>query len=335
MDNNDEKIMPLIKKLEFLFKEEVICAIPDFLLEILDPENHEKLNGIPDTIVNLREEKDIPSFQKSIPWEKLAPYISCPSYFLDEFRTMWEEKKSQRGSFSLKESKVELPEVIYRYMPYHHERISDLLQNGKLFMPCPAMFNDPFDCSLDDSVKLALIECAIGCFSGQRDNILMFSHYAGSHRGLCVGFNTEALWKSLQSRNPHLDPSLRPVWYFKKLPPLSIENRPALCATCKDEIWSYEREYRIFMENKKNNSWPAPFGDFAFDRNSIAEVIYGCKMEDRVLAECKKLVSDLPECTQFKAIQTPGLFGISLSEICEFGPSKARRVCRVKPAGQQ
>lgn len=317
MGNNDEKTMPLIKKLEFRFKEEVICAIPDFLLEILDPENNrfEKLNNLRDSGGYCVEEKDLSYFQKTIPLENLTQYIYCPSYVLDEFRTMWEEKKSPRGSFSLKESKVELPKVIYRYMPYHHERISDLLQNGKLFMPCPAMFNDPFDCSFNKQVNKEFEKYAIGCFSDKRDNILMFSHYAEKHTGFCVGFNTIAFVESLESRNPPLLPSLRSVFYFKKLPPLSIENRPALCATCKDEIWSYEREYRIFMENPENNNFPAPSATFAFDRNSIAEIIYGCKMEDRVLAECKKLVSDLPDCRQIKAAQTPDQFGISLSEI--------------------
>lgn len=179
-------------------------------------------------------------------------------------------------------------------------------------MPCPAKFNDPFDCSLDEPTRLTFIECAIGCFSTIPDDVLMFSHYAKNHSGLCVGFDTRKLLDSLTTSNKPLRADLRPVWYFAKMPPLSHVTHPALCATCKHDIWSYEQEFRIFMTKGAS---PRPSGLFSFDRQAISEVICGCKATDDTVAVCKKLTNDLASCQQKKAFQAPNQFGVQLHTI--------------------
>ncbi len=123
-------------------------------------------------------------------------------------------------------------------------------------MPCPAMFNDPFDCSLDERTRLTFIECAIGCFSTVPDDVLMFSHYSDNHIGLCVGFNTRLLVQSLTAKNKPLRADIRPVWYFSKMPSLSLVTQPALCATCKHDIWGYEHEFRVFMARDRRSRPP-------------------------------------------------------------------------------
>lgn len=197
-------------------------------------------------------------------------------------------------------------------MQFHPDRIHELLAKGKLFMPCPAMFNDPFDCSLDELTRLTFIESAIGSFSSKPDNVLMFSHYADNHRGICVGFDTRLLIDSLSSMNNSLRADVRPIWYLSKIPKLSLDIQPALCATYKFDIWSYEHEFRVFMA--KGSSLTAS-GLFAFDREAIAEVIYGCQSTDNTVAVCKSLTNDLISCKHKKAFQIPNQFGVQINEI--------------------
>jgi Protein of unknown function (DUF2971) len=140
----------------------------------------------------------------------------------------------------------------------------------------------------------------------------MFSHYADNHRGLCVGFDAHLLIDSLTAMNTPLRADVRPVWYLSKIPTLSLDIQPALCATCKSGIWSYEHEFRVFMS--KGSSLSA-YGLFAFDRGAITDVICGCQATDDTVAVCKSLTNDLPSCKQKKAFQVPNLFGVQLYEI--------------------
>jgi hypothetical protein len=197
-------------------------------------------------------------------------------------------------------------------MRFHPERIHQLLAQGKLFMPCPATFNDPFDCSLDEPTRLTFIESAIGCFSTVPDDVLMFSHYADNHKGLCVGFDTRQLVGSLTTANTPLRADVRPVWYLPTMPKLSFVKQPALYATCKCDIWSHEHEFRVFMAN---GSSLVASGLFTFARSAITELICGCKATDDTVAICKALTNDLPSLKQKKALQMPNRFGVQLHEI--------------------
>lgn len=325
MDKTDNMIMPPSVALTFHYSGKPICSVPVFLLVLLAreqaqiPDRNNLLNALdvaPDHIAENQDPQSqapyISFLQRVIPYRSLIPYVSCPSYLRDTFTMMWSDHIAQHESFSFQFISVAMPDMVYRYIRFHPERVGDLLRDGKLFMPCPAMFNDPFDCSLDEPTRLTFIERAIGCFSTVPDDVLMFSHYADNHRGLCVGFNTRLLVQSLTSKNAPLRADIRPVWYFSTMPNLSLVTQPALCATCKHDIWAYEHEFRIFMAK---GSSLAPSALFAFDRAAISEVICGCKASDDTVAVCKTLTNDLSSCTQKKALQLPNHFGVQLHTI--------------------
>jgi hypothetical protein len=202
--------------------------------------------------------------------------------------------------------------VLYRYMPYDLKRIKELLSDGKLYMPCPAELNDPFDCSLDDSMRLTFFECAIGCFSTVPDNVLIFSHYADGHRGLCVGFNRESLVLTMTQQNPGSQARFWPVWYFPVMPKLSNETGPALCATCKHDIWKYEKEYRLFM--LKGTSL-LPSAAYSFVPKAIVEVIFGYCATDESRAKVKSFTRNIPNYVNKKAVRAPRQFGVRLEKI--------------------
>jgi len=68
----------------------------------------------------------------------------------------------------------------------------------------------------------------------------------------------------------------------------------------------------------KNGLSLAPSGQFAFDREAITEVIYGCKATDDTVAMGKKLTNDLASCAQKKAFQAPNQYGVQLHTIHKF-----------------
>lgn len=322
-------IIPPFGKLTFYYAGICTCSIPVFVLVLLakeqckTPEHNRLLEDLDvwsDRIANPRPgdqrlkspEVYVDFLKQTISWHVLAPYLPIPSYLRDAIGEVWSEKNKAQGAISIGFEGIDEPATLYRYMPFHPDRMHELFAEGKLFMPCPAKFNDPFDCSLDEPIRLSFIERAIGCFSAVADNVLMFSHYADNHGGLCIGFNARQLLRSLTEKNQPLHADLRPVWYFSKMPLLSHISQPALCATCKHDIWSYEQEFRIFMAN---GSSLAPSGLFAFDRGAITEVICGCKATDDTVAVCKKLTNDLASCEHKKAFQMPNQFGVQLRTI--------------------
>ena len=179
--------MPKSFTLSFLYGGDPFCTLPIFILttfanpNIIHSEDRsliEMLSAAPDQIDQFLVNMYFDLFARTIKWETIEPYISCPIYLKNALGHSWAKNEFNDGGFSFVVQAADLPSRIYRYIPFNEERVQVLLADGKLFMPCPSMFNDPFDCSFDDKHRLTFIESAIGCFSTVRDNILMFSHYA-------------------------------------------------------------------------------------------------------------------------------------------------------------
>ncbi|RON34672.1 hypothetical protein BK661_10145 [Pseudomonas frederiksbergensis] len=86
----------------------------------------------------------------------------------------------------------------------------------------------------------------VTCFTEKNDDLLMWSHYGGTYKGVCLEFDT--------STAPF--EKISPVRYSQSLPDLhvseillghNLEQVWQLFCT-KSESWSYEREWRAFHE---------------------------------------------------------------------------------------
>lgn len=110
--------------------------------------------------------------------------------------------------------------------------------------------------ALDDAVKKFLSQQGVSCFSEKPDNLLMWSHYAGHHKGFCLEFKT------------NLEPfaKIKQVKYSTSMP--SFDLVPMLCERNFDQIvdlfciksidWQYEREWRaIHREAGTAYTYPA------------------------------------------------------------------------------
>lgn len=133
------------------------------------------------------------------------------------------------------------------------------------------------------NARKILDENPVCCFSRTNNDILMWSHYAGAHTGLCLGFDREAL-KTLV----YLRCVMEDIVYQENLPVINrVKERSAkgvypLFRT-KAKHWEYEQEVRLINTNGTSKV------DFA--KEWLTGIIFGCNASDGDIEEVSKLVS--------------------------------------------
>jgi hypothetical protein len=124
----------------------------------------------------------------------------------------------------------------------------------------------------------------ISCFSESDSILLMWSHYADSHKGVCLTFDVEK------------DPIFFSIPYkveypleYPKIDPFLNErkNEVQLIFATKSSEWSYEKEYRI-IKSKDNN--PQFRGAIAFRPEALTEIKFGYKATEESIKTIKNLV---------------------------------------------
>ena len=193
--------------------------------------------------------------------------------------------------------------MIYRYFrcPDH---VSDVISTRRLYFANPRKFNDPlesvvmFDRQRDsngDTKPLDAIQYAgkpieglgICCFSRTVDNYLLWSHYADSHKGVCLGFDFGRYFTKgydvgdaqlLQYDNTaiyftdvHYEPAFfeLPYWDDKNSGDWSLGADEAIQVYAhKLKGWHYELEIRAIVVSLKD-----PF--ISFPPSALQEIAFG------------------------------------------------------------
>lgn len=132
-----------------------------------------------------------------------------------------------------------------------------------------------------DLVLARLSENGIACFSELSDSLLMWSHYADHHRGICFEFNqidTDPPFIALPVRYSEL----RPVADVTRM--VDAENSFVHAAIfTKAMCWAYEREFRMLDVTRG-----AGYRDFP--REALTGVILGARISEEVRVEIVKAV---------------------------------------------
>jgi len=311
-------LFPASSEIRFEYEGEIIFRLPGFLcLRFVDayyPQARQidlEYGEIQDPTDLAAGPKMIDYLQTHVKWSMLEPFVTLSRDSKIRLAEMWNSKKDRIDGYSINFGLKQLPNELFRYIRFNEQYLSQLFRDNKFYLPSPNQFNDPFDCSLDETTRLASIAWGIGCFSAKNNDILMFSHYANHHRGICFGVNPQELTNSM-SDPKGIKAQIRPVWYFNKMPPLDFSHEPALCVTCKHDVWKYEEEYRLFLVRGAS---PLPSGAYKFNPKSVTSVIFGCRASDRCISFIKRVSSHLPDIKYFKASRQPNRFGVELLEI--------------------
>jgi len=151
-----------------------------------------------------------------------------------------------------------------------------------------------------------LDEMGVFCMSERKDHILMWSHYAQGHSGVCLEF------KAI-STNPFFVIAQK-VYYQDSYPQVNFftssqdEQMQAILLT-KSKQWEYEQEWRII--NHDNGP-----GIYKFPRELLTGVILGCKISEEYKKKIKELITGrepLPKL--YQAEIKKDTFGIDITEI--------------------
>lgn len=227
--------------------------------------------------------------------------------------------------------KISDQKMFYHYSSFETS-IDHIIDKKSLKFSNPITFNDPFDCSekllnvrydkqhINEilkqnhnhynrkdrrSLKVNEIkrqqnlimkekreEFKICCFSGKNDNMLMWSHYANKHTGICCGFDF-----------PIKIPKqfiIKPIRYEDQVNKLDGEtnlNKIILYwLTTKSKMWEYEEEYRAICLSKEPQK---DFEIYHYDPQYLKEIIFGCNIDHK---QIEKTIKQLKKSIDTKNI---------------------------------
>lgn len=151
----------------------------------------------------------------------------------------------------------------------------------------------------------------------EKDNLLMWSHYAKYHTGVVFEFRVM----------PELDNPLcvaKPVHYRSSPPALltwkeffdhAIHRRPIdqtellQYAYFKSDVWSYEKEWRVF------DLLPTPekdlFSFYPLREGEIEAVYFGCRIDPVIRARLIELLARHPSAALYQGGKSADYFGLS------------------------
>lgn len=140
-------------------------------------------------------------------------------------------------------------------------------------MVAAAMADKPFfHKSMRDAISATYSEIRICCFTANKDNLLMWSHYADAHRGFCLEFDARA------------EPFLRAhkVAYSTAYPvmpyPVRANGDALIPALTKSKEWEYEQEYRSFLSSELENAPRNDGSSCLLDGAALKAVYFGARM---------------------------------------------------------
>lgn len=230
---------------------------------------------------------------------------------MPQFVFKYNEYDSNLTKDELVEQVMSVPETLYKYREWN-DFTKDILINHRLFFAAPDQFNDLCDCvpyfpkEVIESSPYALLKrkdgqlviekgivkvnmkkliqhfcqsIRITCFSRTYRSILMWSHYANCHKGICLVFD--------RTRDERFFQKAGNVLYSPQHQGLDYHNlHYANAITVKFEDWYYEEEVRLPRMNddfKDGNQLET------FNPKSLVGIIFGAKCPEEVIKEVKEL----------------------------------------------
>lgn len=215
---------------------------------------------------------------------------------------------------------------------YTHRIIAD----RRIYYAAPTQFNDPFDCDVsvcmdgadlakhriratqEAEVKVRAQEklraetnkyFAVLSLSQVNDNLLMWSHYADCHAGVCLEFSFEATAPLHRVEYVERQPRLH-FADFDEVGRDSSRFKSAVIEvlTAKAVDWAYEKEWRC-IDTDGPGERPMP-------RDMLTGIIFGCRTSDGNKAMIRDWVASSGRTVNFyQARQRDGAFALDVYPI--------------------
>lgn len=210
------------------------------------------------------------------------------NYFNDNFDTLVDEKISKLPAhFRNQVSKSDLREVLGGFLSENSSSVNKILQNTA------AKASEVFTEKSNEFIGvLSLTE--------KNDNLLMWSHYADSHRGFCVCFDATADFFNRRRSEKDEFYHLRKVRYLAKRPSKSMMDISSTeMFLLKSDVWEYEQEWRmcsVLTDADLIIEQIVPAVHlFSFPGSIVTEVIVGANADEALITSIKDILSNEPE----------------------------------------
>lgn len=203
---------------------------------------------------------------------------------------------------SLSDSRAELDAFIEIRTEEEFKELSIEQRREKAAELKQSSMDEIYDFSVQVADHLGILSLAT-----KRDNVLMWSHYANSHRGFCLEF--DASMEPFCRAHRVIYASHRQPFSFATDPAANRANAENFVLT-KHADWEYEGEWRVIAP-KGRESYP-------FSQQALVGVIFGCSMSDadrnRVMS-CIRLTRCHPAI--YQATGNEKEFGLEIDRVSE------------------
>ncbi len=192
----------------------------------------------------------------------------------------------------------------YKSSPFIYKLINKVLMSNSEAKTHIEKIQNEFKEKLNKEIEEYRKKILISCFSRRKDSILMWSHYADSHRGVCFEYditkneNFAEVKYSKKKLNLELTTIVEiilgyqfnshPVDYGNK----RLKNKILAPFLLKSIDWSYEEETRCIVMND-NSDLNINFNseNYFYKLPKITKIFIGCKAKGFLVDEIKKLAS--------------------------------------------
>lgn len=254
-----------------------------------------KRSFVPDSLFKYRplNENTLDCLRKNSVWMVSAesqndPFDSSLIFDDREFTNTFFNRPNFKSDFNAhygaKISDTEIQQIITHKRPY--ERFIEICKSKKVERIYDDLgFQETRRIESEQFINKIKRELHLSCFSERNDSILMWSHYASNHKGICIEYDFR--------NEPYILNFLEPVFYSNQLTSLSkaLANRdykglPKVAAITKAMDWQYENEWRIIFPIRKQT-------EIKHFKVPVPKAIYlGAKYEDNNV-ETQGLKDDL------------------------------------------
>ena len=165
---------------------------------------------------------------------------------------------------------------------------------------------DEFLQTMTNGLQRALNDVGVLCLSEFRNDVVMWSHYAASHAGLCLGFRVAA--------DASFFARAQPVCYSEEYPSIDMLNdlpqkQVEAFILTKAKGWTYEHEWRIV----DHDTGP---GENAFISGALCEIVFGSKMEKSDRAFVRECIAERAQLVKFyEAHPAAGTYALSIEPL--------------------
>lgn len=125
------------------------------------------------------------------------------------------------------------------------------------------------------AIDQVINQSGIKCFTDRNDCILMWSHYADSHKGICLKFDV--------LKDPSFFVYPLKMDYRNDYPKINFTDKKFTTTLLRTKFsdWSYEHEYRIYKQ---------AFGYYDFYPKALRSIIFGCSINEKELFDIIDIV---------------------------------------------